>query len=150
MHTSRAGGGALIVDKYGAAQGITVALRSTETEFVELMIENESAMQNAKTGAAPSSCVKSGATQTTVKSVLMLGSTSRLGDAQYLGCDGYRLSAFDQSHRLHFELQRVLGPFPRFTHCALLELIFNHQLRSTFFGGKVTTTSTPVFVLEFN
>ena len=62
VHTSRAGGGALIVDKYGAAQGITVALRSTETEFVELRIENESAMQNAKTGAAPSSCVKSGAT----------------------------------------------------------------------------------------
>ena len=62
VHENRSGGGAMIVDKYGAAQGITVALRSTETEFVELRIENESAMQNAKIGAAPSSCVKSGAT----------------------------------------------------------------------------------------
>uniref|UniRef100_UPI0040471ECD hypothetical protein n=1 Tax=Limnohabitans sp. TaxID=1907725 RepID=UPI0040471ECD len=25
----------------------------------------------------------------------------------------------------------------RFTHLVLLELIFNHQLSSTFFGGKV-------------
>ena len=51
----------MIVDKYGATQGIPIALRSTGTEFGEVRIENESAIQNAKTGAAPSSCVKSGA-----------------------------------------------------------------------------------------
>ncbi|MCX7242014.1 MAG: hypothetical protein NTU86_16440, partial [Burkholderiales bacterium] len=47
-------------------------------------------------------------------------------------------SAFDQPYRLHLEFQRVLGPFSRFTHCVLLELIVNHQLSSTFFGGKVS------------
>ncbi|MBP9149032.1 MAG: hypothetical protein KBG00_09655, partial [Rhodoferax sp.] len=41
-------------------------------------------------------------------------------------------------YRFHLEFQRVLGPFPRFTHRVLLKLIFNHQLRSTFFGGKFT------------
>ncbi|WP_233249923.1 hypothetical protein, partial [Limnohabitans sp. Bal53] len=46
-----------------------------------------------------------------------------------------------QPDRLHLEFQRVLGPFPRFTHLVLLELIFNHQLSSTFFGGKVTALS---------
>ncbi|WP_233249773.1 hypothetical protein, partial [Limnohabitans sp. Bal53] len=45
-----------------------------------------------------------------------------------------------QPDRLHLEFQRVLGPFPRFTHLVLLELIFNHQLSSTFFGGKVSLT----------
>ena len=49
----------------------------------------------------------------------------------------YRLPTFDQPDRLHLEFQRVLGPFSRFTHFVLLELIFNHQLSSTFFVGKV-------------
>jgi putative transposase len=62
VHTSRASGGAMIVDKYGATQGLPIALRSTATEFGEVRVVNESAMQNAKTGAAPFSCVKSGAT----------------------------------------------------------------------------------------
>jgi hypothetical protein len=52
----------MIVDKYGATPGLPIALRSTATEFGEVRIENESAMQNTKTGAAPSRCVKSGAT----------------------------------------------------------------------------------------
>jgi hypothetical protein len=52
----------MIVDKFGAKQRLPTALRSTATAFEEVRIENESAMQNAKTGAAPSSCVKSGAT----------------------------------------------------------------------------------------
>ena len=52
----------MIVDKCGATPGLPIALRSTETEFVVVRIENESAVQNAKSGAAPSSCVKSGAT----------------------------------------------------------------------------------------
>jgi hypothetical protein len=44
-----------------------------------------------------------------------------------------------QTHpdRLHLEFQSALGPFFRFTHFFRLELIFNHQLSSTFFGGKV-------------
>lgn len=61
VHTNRAGGGAMIVDKYGATPGLPIALCSTATAFGEVRMENESAMQNAKIGAAPSSCVKSGA-----------------------------------------------------------------------------------------
>ena len=62
IHVSQTGGGAMIVDKFGAKQRLPIALRSTATALGEVRIENESAMQNAKTGAAPSSCVKSGAT----------------------------------------------------------------------------------------
>ena len=65
VHTSRVGGGAIIVDKYGVKPEplvLPIALRSTATEFGEVRIENESEIQNSKTGAAPSSCVKSGAT----------------------------------------------------------------------------------------
>ena len=55
----------MIVDRYGAKPepaGLPIALRSTATAFGEVKIENASGMQNAKTGAAPSNCVKSGAT----------------------------------------------------------------------------------------
>ncbi|MEY3446212.1 MAG: hypothetical protein RIR45_967 [Pseudomonadota bacterium] len=52
----------MIVDKYGATQGLPIALPSTATGFEEPRIENVSSKQNAKTGAAPSSYVKSGAT----------------------------------------------------------------------------------------
>ena len=62
VHASSVGGGAMIVDKYGATQGLPIALRSTGTEFEEVRIENQSTMPKAKTGAAPSSCVKLGAT----------------------------------------------------------------------------------------
>ena len=62
VHVSQTGGGAMIVDKFGAKQRLPTALRSTATAFGEVRIENASAMQNAKTGAAPFSCVKSGAT----------------------------------------------------------------------------------------
>ena len=65
VHTSSTGSGAMIVDQYGAKPepaGLPIALRSTATALGEVRIENESAMQNAKTGAAPFSCVKSGAT----------------------------------------------------------------------------------------
>jgi len=61
----RAGVGAMIVDKYAAKPepaGLPIALRSTATTFGEVKMENASGMQNAKTGAAPSSYVKSGAT----------------------------------------------------------------------------------------
>ena len=62
VHVSQTGGGAMIVDKFGATQRLPIALRSKANALGEVRIENESAMQNAKTGAAPSSCVKSGAT----------------------------------------------------------------------------------------
>jgi len=65
VHTSSTGGGAMIVDKYGAKPepaGLPIALRSKATALGEVRIENESSMQNAKTGAAPSSCVKPSAT----------------------------------------------------------------------------------------
>jgi putative transposase len=62
VHTSSTGGAPMIVDKYGATPGLPIALRSTGTGFGGVRIENESVIQNAKTGAAPSSCVKSGAT----------------------------------------------------------------------------------------
>ena len=62
VHASALGGGAMIVDKYGAPLGLPIALRCTATALREVRIENASAIQNAKTGAAPSSCVKSGAT----------------------------------------------------------------------------------------
>ena len=55
----------MIVDKYGAKPeivGLPIALCSTATAFGQVRIENKSARQNAKTGAAPFSCVKSGAT----------------------------------------------------------------------------------------
>ena len=53
----------MIVDKYGAKPkpaGLPIALGSTATAFGEVRIENASAVQNAKTGAAPFGCVKSG------------------------------------------------------------------------------------------
>ena len=62
VQKNRAGGGAMIVEKYWAKPGLPIALRSTATEFEEVRIKNVSATQNAKTGAAPISCVKSGAT----------------------------------------------------------------------------------------
>ena len=62
VHASSVGGGAMIVEKYGATQGLPIALRSTGTEFEGVRIENKTAMPKAKTGAAPSSCVKLGAT----------------------------------------------------------------------------------------
>lgn len=62
VHENRAGGGAMIVDKYGPRSGLPIALRSTATASGEVRIENESGIQDSKTGAAPTSCVKSGAT----------------------------------------------------------------------------------------
>ena len=52
----------MIMDKFGAKQRLPTALRSTATALEEGRIENASAMQNTKNGAALSSCVKSGAT----------------------------------------------------------------------------------------
>jgi putative transposase len=62
VHKTSSGGGAMIVDKYRVKEGLPVALRSSGTEFEEVRIESETAIPIAKTGAAPSSCVKSSAT----------------------------------------------------------------------------------------
>ena len=65
VRTSSTGGEAMIVDKNGVKPepaGFPIALRSTATAHGEVRRDNGSAMQNAKKGAAPSSCVKSGAT----------------------------------------------------------------------------------------
>ena len=61
VHASWTGGGAVVVDKYGAQPGLTIAPPSTVTAFGEDRTENKSATQNAKSGATPISCVKSGA-----------------------------------------------------------------------------------------
>ena len=50
------GSGAMIVDNYGATQELPIALRSTETTFNDVNVQI-SAIPNAITGAAPSSCV---------------------------------------------------------------------------------------------
>jgi putative transposase len=60
VYASASGGGALIIDKYGAAQGLPITLRSTGTAFKDVTIEPESAIQNSKTGATPSSCIENG------------------------------------------------------------------------------------------
>ena len=65
------------------------------------------------------------------------------GDAQHIGRDRHRLPTFDQPDLFHLEFQRVLGQFFLFTHYVLLELIFNHQLSSTFFGGKFSLPHPP-------
>jgi putative transposase len=65
VHNSSVGGEAMIMNKYGAKpepSGLPIALRSMATAFGEVKIGNQSEMQSARTGTAPSSCVKSGAT----------------------------------------------------------------------------------------
>lgn len=62
VHKTSSGGGAMIVDKYRTTERLPVALRSSGTAFEEVRFENESEMQNAKTGAAPFSCEKLSAT----------------------------------------------------------------------------------------
>ena len=63
VYASSVGGGAMIVDKYGATkESLPIALRSTATEFEEVRTEKKSTIPDTRIGAAPSSCVKSGAT----------------------------------------------------------------------------------------
>ena len=66
----------MIVDKHRTKERPLVMLRSSGTEFEQVRIENEPAIPIAKTGAAPSNCAKSSATQTAVNYVLTPGSTS--------------------------------------------------------------------------
>ena len=60
----------------GTKERLPVALRSSGTPFEEVRNEIGPAIPNEKTGAAPFSCEKSSATQTGIKAVLTLGSTS--------------------------------------------------------------------------
>jgi putative transposase len=62
VHQTSSGGGAMIVDKYRSKERLPVALRSSATAAGEVRIEIEPAIQNAKTGAAPTSCEKLSAT----------------------------------------------------------------------------------------
>ena len=62
VHKTSSGGGAMILDKYRSKERLPLARRSSGTEFEEVRVENELAIPISKTGAAPSSCVKSGAT----------------------------------------------------------------------------------------
>ena len=57
VYKSAEGGGAMIVDKYGAVVELPIPLRSTGTAFDEDSMEIPE-IPNTKTGAAPSSCVK--------------------------------------------------------------------------------------------
>ena len=52
----------MIVDKYRSQERLPVALCSSGTAAEEVTIEIESAMQKAKTGAAPTSCEELSAT----------------------------------------------------------------------------------------
>ena len=62
VHKTSSGGGVMLVDKCRAKERLPVALRSGGTAFEKVRIESESAIPNAKTGAAPSSGEKSSAT----------------------------------------------------------------------------------------
>lgn len=48
VHASQTGGGAMIVDKFGAKQRLPTALSCTATAFEEVRIGNELTMQNVK------------------------------------------------------------------------------------------------------
>jgi len=62
VYRNASGGGAMIVDKYGAAQGLPIALRSTGTALDEDRLEI-SGVPNAKNrGSAVQLCVQSSAT----------------------------------------------------------------------------------------
>lgn len=62
VHRNATGGGAMILDKYGAVEGLPLALRSTGTALDECEL-GKSAIPNAKNGGSVVQlCVKSSAT----------------------------------------------------------------------------------------
>jgi len=61
VHQSAAGGGAMIVDKYGGAQGLPIALRSTGTAFDEVRLEISEIQNPENRGSAVQLHVKSSA-----------------------------------------------------------------------------------------
>ena len=62
VYRNASGGGAMIVDKYGAAQGLPIALRSTGTAFEEDRLEISEVPNTKNRGSAVQLCVQSGAT----------------------------------------------------------------------------------------
>ncbi len=61
VHKTALGGGAMILDKYGAAQGLPIALRSTGTAQDEAGLEKSVEPDTKKRGSAVQLCVKSSA-----------------------------------------------------------------------------------------
>jgi putative transposase len=61
VHQSAEGGGAMIVAKYGAAQGFPIALRSTGTTFDEARLEKPKIPNAKNRGSAVQLCVQSSA-----------------------------------------------------------------------------------------
>ena len=62
VYRNASGGGAMIVDKYGAAQALPIALRSTGTAFEEERLEISEVPNTKNRGSAVQLCVQSGAT----------------------------------------------------------------------------------------
>ncbi|CDS54727.1 Mobile element protein [Polaromonas sp. CG9_12] len=62
VHQRAQGGGAMIVDNYGAAQGLPIALRSTGTAFDEVRLEKTEISKAKNRGSAVQLFVQSGAT----------------------------------------------------------------------------------------
>ena len=62
VHQSAEGGGAMIVDKYGAAQGLPIALRSTGTAFDEVRLEKPKIPNAKNRDSAVQLCIQSSAT----------------------------------------------------------------------------------------
>lgn len=61
VHQRAQGGGAMIVDNYGAAQGLPIALRSTRTAFDEVRLEKTELPNTKNRGSAVQLCMQSGA-----------------------------------------------------------------------------------------
>ena len=61
VHQSAQGGGAVIVDKYGATSGLPIALRSTGTAFDGVRLEKPEIPNAKNRGSAVQLCVQSGA-----------------------------------------------------------------------------------------
>jgi len=62
VHQRAQGGGAMIVDNYGAAQGLPIALRSTGTAFDEVRLEKTEIPKMKNRGSAVQLLVQSSAT----------------------------------------------------------------------------------------
>jgi len=62
VHQSAAGGGAMILEKYGAAEGLPISLRSTGTAQDEVRLEKSVILNTKNRGSAVQLCVKSSAT----------------------------------------------------------------------------------------
>ena len=61
VHQSATGGGAMIVDTYGAAEGLPIALRSTGTTFDEIQLEKPEIPNAKNRGSAVQLCSQSSA-----------------------------------------------------------------------------------------